>query len=112
VLRPFQVCLMDLETREERVLFTDEDPTHYVDISVTKDKRYLIINNNTKEDSEIWVLDRNSTLDKPIKLISRKDNCRSYVDHLRDFFIVITNENVESQNFKLATLSDEVVSQF
>lgn len=39
-------------------MFVDTDQTHYVDIGVTKDGRYLVINSNTKEDSEVWVVDR------------------------------------------------------
>jgi len=39
-------------------LFIDDDPTHYIDIGVTKDKKYLIISSNTKEDSETWVIER------------------------------------------------------
>jgi oligopeptidase B len=74
-----------------------------VDISTSKDGKYLIINNNTKEDSEIWILDRadleNNYL--PTKIIERKEGTRSFVDHLNDLFVVITNESVESKNFKL-----------
>jgi protease II len=29
-----------------------------VDIGLTKDGRYLVVNSNTKEDSEVWVMDR------------------------------------------------------
>lgn len=32
-----------------------------------------------------------------------------YMDHLRDFFLVITNHEVESKSFKLATLKDEIL---
>ena len=41
-----------------QTIFVDDDPTHYVDIGSTKDKKYLIIASNTKEDSEIYVLKR------------------------------------------------------
>ena len=43
---------------KETTVFVDYDSTHYVDIALTKDKKYLIVNNNTKEDSEVWIIDR------------------------------------------------------
>lgn len=90
----------------------DHDQTHYVDIGITKDGRYLIINSNTKEDSEVWVLDRDSMEQVvPTKLIPRRPNVRTHIDHLRDFFIMITNHGVKSKNYKLATLTDDAYSQ-
>lgn len=89
--RPFQVCRHDLANGSEKVIFEDSDPTHYVDITATKDQKYLVINNNTKEDSEIWVLERDGTQTEPVKLFSREKDAKTYVDHLRDFFVVITN---------------------
>lgn len=57
--RPHKVKRLNFKTMSESTLFIDNDPTHYIDISLSKDRRYLIINSSTKEDSEIWVLDRN-----------------------------------------------------
>ena len=56
--RPFRVKRMNLQTLKDTTIFVDHDQTHYVDIGITKDGRYLIINSNTKEDSEVWVVDR------------------------------------------------------
>jgi len=39
-------------------VFVDDDPTHYIDIGTTRDKKFIIIASNTKEDSEIWALHR------------------------------------------------------
>lgn len=51
----------------------DDNPTHYVDIGMTKDKKYIVINSNTKEDSEVWVAERTESLQEtlPRKLITR-----------------------------------------
>ena len=93
----------------------DDDPTHYIDIGVTKDSKFLVIASNTKEDSEIWVLPREGhhsegAEDKfvtPIKVIPRKQGVRSHIDHLRDFFVTITTDGSKNKNFKLATLPDD-----
>ena len=103
--RPFKVKKMNIKTLEESIIFEDKDQTHYIDIGLTKDGRYLIINSNTKEDSEVWSLDRDNP-NQPINLIPRRKNVRSHVDHLRDFFIMITNFGVKNMNYKLTTLQD------
>jgi len=78
-----------------------------VDIGITKDGKFLIINSNTKEDSEVWVVDRDVSQVAPTKLIPRRANVRAHIDHLRDFFVMITNYGVKTKNYKLATLTDE-----
>lgn len=59
--RPYKVKRLNLKTMKEYTVFVDHDPTHYIDISTSKDKKYIMINSSTKEDSEVWILDRNST---------------------------------------------------
>lgn len=56
--RPYKVKRLNIATMKEATVFVDHDPTHYLDISITKDRKYLLINSNTKEDSEIWLIDR------------------------------------------------------
>jgi protease II len=58
--RPCKVKKLNLTSMEETTVFTDQDPTHYVEIGITKDGKYLLINSSTKEDSEVWVLDRDN----------------------------------------------------
>ena len=105
--RPYKVKKMNIKTMEENSVFVDTDPTHYVDIGITKDGKFLIINSNTKEDSEVWVVDRDQPQVTPTKLIPRRQNVRAHIDHLRDFFVMITNFGVKTKNYKLATLSDD-----
>jgi hypothetical protein len=49
--------------------------------------------------------DKNAIL--PVKLVQRTPNIKAHIDHLRDFFIMITNYGVKSKNYKLATLNDK-----
>jgi protease II len=62
--RPWRVMRVDLKTSAKTVVYEDTDPTHYVDLGVTKDKMFLVISSNTKEDSEILVLPRGVDLEK------------------------------------------------
>ena len=49
-----------MKTFESTVIFEDAENTHYVEIGVTKDKKYLVLASNTKEDNEIWVMPRDT----------------------------------------------------
>lgn len=55
--RPYIVKRINLSSSEVEALFIDDDPTHYVDLTLSKDKQFLFINSGTKEDSEVWVID-------------------------------------------------------
>ena len=113
--RPCKVKRLCLETMESTSIFIDDDPTHYVDIGVTKDKKYLIISSNTKEDSEIWVLPRESIDEtqtgenafSPAKIVHREKDVRVHIDHLRDFFVTITTD--DNKNYKIAKLPDSKI---
>jgi len=109
--RPNKVKKLDLETLKETSIYVDDDPTHYVDIGVTKDQKYLIISSNTKEDSEIWVIStdekENAQSTVPIKLVPRVKDVRAHIDHLRDFFVTITTLGSKNKNYRIATLKDK-----
>jgi protease II len=104
--RPYVVKKMDLSTGRSTTLFVDDDPTHYLDIGITKDKKFMVINSNTKEDSEVWVTERVETTDSvlPRKLVPRVAGVMSHVDHLRDMFVAITTLGTKQKSFKIATL--------
>ena len=100
---------MCLETLNKKTIFVDDEPTNYVDIGVTKDKKYIVISSNTKEDSEIWVLKRDRGGDEaneevlPRKLVDRVKDVKAHIDHLRDFFIIISTLGSKNKNYKIAT---------
>ena len=106
--RPFKVVRLDIDTGDSKSVFVDDDPTHYIDIGVTKDKKFIVISSNTKEDSEVWIADRSNQSENalPNKLISRVKDVQTHIDHLRDFFVTITTLGSAQKSFKIATLTD------
>ena len=107
--RPYKVSKKSISTGTEQTIFVDDDPTHYVDIGLSKDQKYLVINTATKEDSEVWVIENSNERKEcaPILLIPRQPDVRVHIEHLRNFFIIITNDDVKTKNFKLQVLYDE-----
>lgn len=70
--RPYKVNKMSLATKEVSTVFLDDDPTHYLDIKLSKDGKHLVIVSGTKEDSEVWCIDKNDPT--PKLLIERQPN--------------------------------------
>lgn len=94
-----------MKTKKEKILFTESDTSRYVNIYQSKDGKYLFVNSATKEDNEIWVIDRDDP--SSIRLLVDKENSgNAHVDHLRDFFIQITNQGEEDKNFHLLIMKD------
>jgi protease II len=86
--RPYKVRRRSAAPSSEyQTVFIDDDPTHYIDIHVSKDHKFLFINSGTKEDSEVWVIKD----DEPLLLIPRVKDVRVHIEHLRDFFLIISN---------------------
>ena len=110
--RPCKVKRFNLDTQEKQTVFIDENPTHYIDIGVTKDKKFLTINSNTKEDGEIYVLRREAeaTETTPKLLIKREPGVQNHIDHLRDFFVCITTD--ANKSYKLKKLKDASGSEW
>lgn len=111
--RPYKVKHLDLQTMEETVLFQDDDTTHYIDLNLSKDKKFIFIKSSTKEDSEVWVVsnqESRKTL-QPELLIKRKTDVRIHIDHIRDFFLIISNNILNSKNFRLQTLDDKHIAE-
>ena len=93
--------------QQDTVIFIDDDPTHFVDIAVSKDKKCLFINSGTKEDSEIWVIPcihdgQTVPYDlTPKLLVERIPDVRVHIEHIRNFFLIISNNDLGSKNYRL-----------
>ena len=88
---------------EETSIFIDDNPTNYIDIGVTKDKKFLVISSSTKEDSEIWVMERGPAVKQvlPRKLVARVKDAKAHADHLRDFFVIVTTLGSKNKNYRI-----------
>ncbi|KAI8146369.1 prolyl oligopeptidase family-domain-containing protein [Fennellomyces sp. T-0311] len=115
-LRPHKVYAHRLGTDQENDILVYEEPdeTVFVDITSTKDMKYITINSNSLASSEIRVVDatHDFTIGKPkLQLIEpRKKGIEYYVDHHDDTFYILTNVD-GATNFKLARAPDGQVEK-
>ncbi len=72
----------------------------YLDVVLTKDMQYILINANSKKSSEVHTLDATDPNASPELLRKRDPNVLYFVDHATDAFYVVTNDShVYSQSY-------------
>lgn len=84
------------------VLYEEEDERYIVDVSVTKDRKFITINCNSRSTSEVSIVDirDGSFISQPLH--PRQQGMEYYVDHRDDRFYIITN--ADDKNYRVNTL--------
>ncbi|PHZ09537.1 uncharacterized protein RHIMIDRAFT_246132 [Rhizopus microsporus ATCC 52813] len=113
-LRPYQVYAHRIGTdqSEDILIFEEPNDTIFVDITSTKDGKYITINANSLSSSEVRVIDAQHDFSDnklpQVQLIrAREPGLEYYVDHHHDRFYVLTNAD-NAKNFKLVQVFDNV----
>ncbi|KAI7877433.1 hypothetical protein K492DRAFT_150602 [Lichtheimia hyalospora FSU 10163] len=116
-LRPYRVYAHRVGTAQEDdvLVYEEMDDTVFVDITSTKDMKYITINSNSLSSSEIRVIDTThdyTTSTRPnIQLVQpREKDVEYYVDHHDDTFYILTNAD-GATNFKLARMPDKMIGK-
>jgi oligopeptidase B len=101
--RPFKLYSHRLGTlqSDDKLIYKEKDPSFFVYIEKSKNKRFLFIETGSHITSEVYYL-RSDNPDGNFKLFQeRESNIEYYVESLKDKFIILTNENAE--NFKMVS---------
>ncbi|MEO8103728.1 MAG: oligopeptidase B, partial [Betaproteobacteria bacterium] len=82
-------------------LFHEPDELYGINVDVTRSKGYIVLNSESSETNEQYLLDARQPDGKFVSYLKRRENAMYYVDHAgNDFFIVI---NDTGRNFRLVT---------
>ena len=90
---------------EDKLLYREDDPSFYVWISKTKDKKYFLIGTANKTTSEMRYLSTDNPMGIFSIVIPRKEGIEYYLSHHDNKFYILTNKG-RAKNFKIMT-SDE-----
>ncbi|RHY34124.1 hypothetical protein DYB32_001101 [Aphanomyces invadans] len=77
----------------DTLVFEEHNPSVYVDVVLTKDNRYVLINANSKRSSEVHTLDAADAAAVPQLLRPRDPDVLYFADHATDAFYIVTNDN-------------------
>ena len=62
-----------------------------MDLTCTKDKKYIVLNSNSKSTSEVSVIDR--ATGKCRNILPRKNGVRTFLEHNNGYFYLVTNDD-------------------
>ncbi|ETW09491.1 hypothetical protein H310_00061 [Aphanomyces invadans] len=89
----------------DTLVFEEHNPSVYVDVVLTKDNRYVLINANSKRSSEVHTLDAADAAAVPQLLRPRDPDVLYFADHATDAFYIVTNDN-HASNYKVVVMPD------
>ncbi|KAI9491882.1 prolyl oligopeptidase [Zychaea mexicana] len=100
---------------DDVLVYEEPDETVFVDVTSTKDSKYVTINSNSLASSEIRVVDAmfdfsTGSIPKLQLIEPRKEGIEYYVDHHDDTFYILTNAD-GATNFKLTRAPDGQVER-
>ena len=106
-MRSNQVFMRSLDAgqQNDQLIYEEKDEQFYVDISKSKDRKYVFITTASKEVSEIYAMKRDDKK-KLIKLISREKKSRANAVHSEDQFFLLTDMDGVF-DYKIMVLSDQ-----
>lgn len=87
------------DSKNDVVVYQEQDPQYFVGIGKTKSRRYLIIGTHAKTSSEERYLDAHNPMGEFKVVEPRRANVIYDVTHHDDRFLIVTNDT--TQNFRL-----------
>ncbi|XP_033000783.1 prolyl endopeptidase-like isoform X1 [Lacerta agilis] len=84
------VYLCDFNKKHSELVYTEHDTRYFVDLYRTKDKRFLTINSNSKNASEVWLVDSHHPFKSPVLVQQRTEGVIYHVEHRNDELYILT----------------------
>ncbi|XP_051869176.1 prolyl endopeptidase-like isoform X2 [Pristis pectinata] len=86
----FRLLLEDLRAASEMV-YKESDTRFFVELTCTKDGKFITINSNSKNSSEVWLIDRMHPLEEPKVVQRRLPELIYHVEHWKNQLCILTN---------------------
>ncbi|XP_078000816.1 prolyl endopeptidase-like [Glandiceps talaboti] len=74
-------------------VFEEESDRYFVDISKTKDRRYVTINSSCRSSSEVRLIDCECENSSPVLVQTRQDGVEYFIEHSNGMFYILTNSD-------------------
>jgi len=104
-LRNDKVWRFDLETSKKELLYFEEDETCEVEIDLSRSEKYLLIHSESKNSSEVQLIDRSDPAALPFLFHAREEGHLYSLDHFRGRFYMLSNR--EAINFRLLSTPED-----
>jgi oligopeptidase B len=106
--RPYRVMRHRLGTRQDddAEVFADHDERFFVGIGATRSREWIVIQSQSKQSSECWLLPAGDTDATPLCVRPRTPDLEYQVDHWGDRFVILTNDDADDFRVMTAPLHD------
>ncbi|XP_078591496.1 prolyl endopeptidase-like [Branchiostoma floridae x Branchiostoma japonicum] len=111
-LRACQVwrCVIGHDDKTDELLYQEYDERFFVDVSHTKDRKFVTINSNSKTTSEVRVVSSSSSMGEPQLVQARIEGTEYYVEHQGGKFFFLTNHGGAADYKLMCTPTDTTSS--
>nr|XP_043624396.1 protease 2 [Erigeron canadensis] len=94
--RPYRVQYKKLgsDPVSDVTVYTEKDSSFCVDITSTKDGKFITVNSNSRTSSEVYIIDADNPKDSLQKVHDRVSGVQFFLEHHRGFFYVLTNASL------------------
>lgn len=86
----YRLLLGDPRTASEMV-YKENDTRFFVELTCTKDGKFITINSNSKTSSEVWLIDRMHPMEAPKVVQERLPELIYHVEHWKNQLYILTN---------------------
>ncbi|KAJ7341153.1 hypothetical protein JRQ81_004944 [Phrynocephalus forsythii] len=99
-LQCHDVYLANFSGKCSKLVYREHDARYFVDLYRTKDKHFLTINSNSKNTSEVWLVDCCHPLKSPVLVQQRTEGVIYHVEHRNNELYILTTYG-EPMEYKL-----------
>ncbi|XP_046847304.1 prolyl endopeptidase-like [Xenia sp. Carnegie-2017] len=90
----------------DELVFTETDPRFFVDVSSTKDGRYVTINSTSKTTSEVHLLDPKDVHATAKLVCSKQPGIEYFIEHCNGLFYILTN-HPDGGNYRVFSATEK-----
>lgn len=98
-LRPFKIFNYNLDSKQNKEVFEEKDPTFRCYVYKTKSRKFLVIGSSSTMSDEYRILESDSPFGTFKVFEPRHDDMLYGIDHYKDKFYIRTND--QAKNFRL-----------
>lgn len=104
-LRNDKVWRFRLSTSEKQLVFSEENEAFEVEIEMARSEKYLFIHSESKNSSEVQLIDRADPDARPLLFHSRGEGHLYSLDHFNGHFFILSNR--DAINFRLLIAAED-----
>lgn len=98
--RPHKLFRQNMNSKSKSLIYEEKDEQFYFWVSKTRDRKFILLNSASKEESETSFIPASKPMTKPKLIAPRRKELEYYVDHHGDYFYIRTNQP-DAENFRV-----------